>query len=159
MVENLRPMLNKGPFDEGVAVNLRLMDDPRGADRGPLVNLQDFITVTGEALSGDNQAAGEDPRLVGQPAVAAYLRTGHGDVVTNMGVVADAGVLQPGIAADEGAVADGAGAAEPRVAFNPRAGENGAVGVVDPALSLLAQGRLVVQPAALAAAFDVGEIT
>lgn len=58
VVKNLRPMLNEGPLDKGVAVDLRLMDDPRGADRSPLVNLQDFVAVVGKTLGGDNQAAG-----------------------------------------------------------------------------------------------------
>jgi hypothetical protein len=51
-------MLNKRVFDKGVAVNLRLVNDARSADRRPLINAQDFVAVGGQTLGGDNKRVG-----------------------------------------------------------------------------------------------------
>ena len=75
-------MLNKRVFDKGVAVNLRLVNDSRCADRRPLINAQDFIIVGGQASGGDNMTVGEDARIVGQVTITANLRMRSGDVVT-----------------------------------------------------------------------------
>lgn len=58
LIEDFRPMLNKRVFDKGVAVNLRLVNDSRCADRRPLINAQDFIIVGGQASGGDNMTVG-----------------------------------------------------------------------------------------------------
>ena len=54
MIENFRPVLDKSVFDKRIAVNLCLVNDARCADRGPLINAQDFIVVGSQTLSGDN---------------------------------------------------------------------------------------------------------
>ena len=63
-------MFDERVFDKGITVNLRLMDNPRCADRRPLINTQDLIIVGGEPLSGDNQAVGENARPVGEAAAS-----------------------------------------------------------------------------------------
>lgn len=57
-IEDFRPMLNKRVFDKRIAVNLRLVNDARSADRCPLINAQDFVAVGGQTLGGDNKRVG-----------------------------------------------------------------------------------------------------
>jgi hypothetical protein len=48
MVKHFRPMFDKSVLDEGIAVDLRLVENARGADGGSLINLQDFVAIGGQ---------------------------------------------------------------------------------------------------------------
>lgn len=106
LVEDFRPMLNKRVFDKGIAVNLRLVNDSRCADRRPLINPQDFIIVCGQAPGGDNMTVGENARIVGQVTISANLRMRNGDVVTYSRGVANVYAIQSDIIADNRPQAD-----------------------------------------------------
>ncbi len=47
MVKDFRPMFDKSVFDEGLAIDLRLVENARRADGGSLIDLQDLVAIGG----------------------------------------------------------------------------------------------------------------
>lgn len=47
LVKHFRPMFDKRMLNEGIAVDLRLVENARGADDGSLIDLQDFVAIGG----------------------------------------------------------------------------------------------------------------
>lgn len=46
-VKHFRPMFDKRMLNEGIAVDLRTVENARGADGGSLIDLQDFVAIGG----------------------------------------------------------------------------------------------------------------
>ena len=101
---------------------------------------------------------GQKTRLVGEATVTAHRTQANRDVVTNLRVMADLRGVNGCASADDSPMADLAGAMESGIVEDARPGEDHAVGIVDPALSLLAESAFLLHPAAFAARFDVSEI-
>jgi hypothetical protein len=64
-------MFDKGVLNKGIAVDLRLMKNARGADGGSLINLQDFVAIGGQTAGGNHLTVGQT-RLVGEATVTAH---------------------------------------------------------------------------------------
>lgn len=47
LVKHFRPMFDKRMLNEGIAVDLRLVENARGTDGGSLIDLQDFVAIGG----------------------------------------------------------------------------------------------------------------
>ena len=58
MVKDFRPMFDKRVFNEGIAVDLRLVENARGADGGSLIDLQHFVAIGGQPTGGNDLTVG-----------------------------------------------------------------------------------------------------
>ena len=138
MIEHFGTVFNKSMLNHGIAVDLRLVNNPRGADRGALIYLQHFVGIRSESLSGNHQTVGENTRLVGDSADATDLRLLYSDVVTYPGAVTYLNIIKPGVVANCRPVAYHAGAGQTGVVVNARASEDDAIGIIYPAVAALA---------------------
>ena len=106
LVKHLRPMFDKRMLNEGIAVDLCLVENARGTHNGSLIDLQHFVTIGGQAAGGNHLAVGEETRFVGKAAITTHLALHNRDVVTDLRVMADLRGVNAGPSADGGLMAD-----------------------------------------------------
>ena len=109
LVEHFCAMFDKSVLDKGIAVDLRLMKNTRGANGGSLINLQDFVAIGGQTAGGNHLTVRQETRLVGEATVTAHQTMINRDVVTYLRVMANVRGMNACPSADGGLVADHAG--------------------------------------------------
>src|SRR5690606_4006138 len=145
-IKHLCAVLNKGIIHHGVAVDLRLMYNTGLAHRGVIVNLKDLFVVGRKPFRRDDLAVMKNAGVAINVAFAADSGLLYGDVVTYFCAVADLRGIQPAIAANLSMMADHAGLGETGIIDDCCPGKNHAVFIVYPAVSVLCEGALILDP-------------